>query len=176
MGNPIRFQKEHGNDSSLWEVLAQTIIKVGLVKKYCSSPCVCVLLRVCVIHPCLYSRGGDGAEALLSCRIPDLQLHLLPIDLHCPDLEVHSNRGDVTTCKHTQKKKTGYKTQCLICKGRTHCTQCELDSCSNSTDQMTHNLLGGLGVTFTLTWKCVVCKAQEETALPHSWKGQVESG
>ena len=42
---------------------------------------------------------------------------------------------------HTQ---TGYKTQCLICKASTHCTQCELDSCSNSTDQMTHNLLGGV--------------------------------
>lgn len=76
---------------------------------------------------------------------------------------------------HT-KKKTGYKTQCLICKGRTHCTQCELDSCSNSTDQMTHNLLGGLGVTFTLTWKCVVCKPQEETALPHSWNEEKMTG
>lgn len=47
------------------------------------------------------SRGGDGAEALLPSCVPDLQLHFLPIDLHGPNLEIHSNRGDVAACKHT---------------------------------------------------------------------------
>lgn len=44
------------------------------------------------------SRRGDGAEALLPCRIPDLQLHLLPVDLHSPNLEIHSDCGDVAAC------------------------------------------------------------------------------
>lgn len=46
-------------------------------------------------------RGRDGAEALLAGRVPDLQLHLLPVDLHCADLEVHPNRGDVAACTCT---------------------------------------------------------------------------
>lgn len=50
-------------------------------------------------HP--NSRGGDGAETLLPSRVPDLQLHFLPVDLHGPNLEIHSNCGDVTACKHT---------------------------------------------------------------------------
>jgi hypothetical protein len=44
------------------------------------------------------SRRGDGAEALLPCRVPDLQLHLLPVDLHSPNLEIHSDCGDVAAC------------------------------------------------------------------------------
>ena len=47
------------------------------------------------------SRGGDGAEALLPGRVPDLQLHFLPVDLHSPNLKIHSDRGDVTACTHT---------------------------------------------------------------------------
>lgn len=50
----------------------------------------------------LYLRGGDGSEAFLARRVPDLQLHLLPVDLHRPDLEVHSYRGDIATWKQTQ--------------------------------------------------------------------------
>lgn len=46
------------------------------------------------------SRGGDGTEALLPRRVPDLQLHLLPIDLHSPDLEIHSDCGDVAACRN----------------------------------------------------------------------------
>lgn len=46
---------------------------------------------------CFYSRGGDGAETLLSSCVPNLQLHLLPVDLHCPNLKIHANRGDVAT-------------------------------------------------------------------------------
>ena len=33
--------------------------------------------------------AGDGAEALLARRVPDLQLHLLPVQLDCANLEVH---------------------------------------------------------------------------------------
>ena len=33
--------------------------------------------------------AGDGAEALLARRVPDLQLHLLPMQLDCANLEVH---------------------------------------------------------------------------------------
>ena len=31
---------------------------------------------------------GDGPEPLLSRRVPNLQLDLLPVQLDCPDLEV----------------------------------------------------------------------------------------
>lgn len=44
------------------------------------------------------SRRGDGTEALLPRCVPDLQLHLLPIDLHSPNLEIHSDCGDVAAC------------------------------------------------------------------------------
>ena len=35
---------------------------------------------------------GDGAEPLLSRRVPYLQLDLLPVQLDCPDLEVDACR------------------------------------------------------------------------------------
>lgn len=47
-----------------------------------------------------YSRGGDGAEALLPRGVPDLKLHLLPVDLNRPDLKIHPDCGDVATYKH----------------------------------------------------------------------------
>lgn len=54
------------------------------------------------------SRGGDGAEAFLPGRVPDLQLHLLPVDLHGPNLEIHSDCGDVAACStHTLAWPTG---------------------------------------------------------------------
>ena len=34
--------------------------------------------------------AGDGAEALLARRVPDLQLHLLPVKLDCADLEINT--------------------------------------------------------------------------------------
>lgn len=37
---------------------------------------------------------GDGAEALLSCRVPNLQLHALAIQFNGPDLEVDADGGD----------------------------------------------------------------------------------
>ena len=51
------------------------------------------------------SRGGDGAEPLLPSRVPDLQLHFLPVDLHGPDLEIHADRGDVAACTDTHVSK-----------------------------------------------------------------------
>lgn len=51
------------------------------------------------------SRGGDGAEALLPSRVPDLQLHFLPIDLHGPNLEIYSNGGDVAACTYMHVSK-----------------------------------------------------------------------
>lgn len=38
--------------------------------------------------------GSDGAEALLPCRIPDLQLHPLAVQLDGPDLEVDADGRD----------------------------------------------------------------------------------
>lgn len=38
--------------------------------------------------------GGDGAEALLAGRIPDLQLDALAVELDGPDLEVDADSGD----------------------------------------------------------------------------------
>ena len=38
--------------------------------------------------------GGDGAEALLAGRVPDLQLDALAIELDGPDLEVDADGGD----------------------------------------------------------------------------------
>lgn len=38
--------------------------------------------------------GGDGAEALLAGRVPDLELDALSIELNGPDLEVNANGGD----------------------------------------------------------------------------------
>jgi len=38
--------------------------------------------------------GGDGAEALLSCGIPYLQLHALAVELDGADLEVDADCGD----------------------------------------------------------------------------------
>ena len=35
---------------------------------------------------------GDGPEPLLSRRVPNLQLDLLPVQLDCPDLEVDACR------------------------------------------------------------------------------------
>ena len=38
--------------------------------------------------------GGDGAEALLSCGIPYLQLHALAVELDGADFEVDADGGD----------------------------------------------------------------------------------
>ena len=38
--------------------------------------------------------GGDGAEALLACGIPDLQLDALAVELDGADLEVNADGGD----------------------------------------------------------------------------------
>lgn len=43
------------------------------------------------------SRRRDGPESLLSRRVPYLEFHFLSINLHRPDLKVHSYSGDVTT-------------------------------------------------------------------------------
>lgn len=40
-------------------------------------------------------RGSDGPESLLARRVPDLQLHPLPVDVHRSDLEVDADGGDV---------------------------------------------------------------------------------
>lgn len=42
-------------------------------------------------------RAGDGAEAFLSRRVPDLQLHPLAVHRHSPDLKVHADRRDVAS-------------------------------------------------------------------------------
>jgi len=39
--------------------------------------------------------AGDGAEALLTSRVPDLQLDGLAIELDRPNLEVDADRADV---------------------------------------------------------------------------------
>jgi hypothetical protein len=39
--------------------------------------------------------GGDGAEALLAGRVPDLELDLLAVELEVADLEVDADGGDV---------------------------------------------------------------------------------
>lgn len=36
-------------------------------------------------------RAGDGPEALLARRVPDLQLHLLAMDLHDPGAKLHAD-------------------------------------------------------------------------------------
>lgn len=47
----------------------------------------------------LLSRGCDGSESLLTRRVPDLQLHPLALDVHCPDLKVNADGGDVAACR-----------------------------------------------------------------------------
>lgn len=42
---------------------------------------------------------GDGAEALLSRRIPNLQLDALALQFHGANLEVNANGGDETGCE-----------------------------------------------------------------------------
>ena len=63
-----------------------------------SHPFLCVLARY--IAPTVYNmhttrvsilRWCDGSESLLSSRVPNLQLHLLPIHINCPDLEINTN-------------------------------------------------------------------------------------
>lgn len=44
-------------------------------------------------------RGRDGSESLLTRRVPDLQLDPLALDVHRPDLEVHTDGGDVAACQ-----------------------------------------------------------------------------
>ena len=81
----------------------------------CYGPCAVgrVLCRPLVDG---HSRGGDGAEALLSGRVPDLQLHLLTVDLHRPDLKVHADGGDVATYSHTHTTTHTHKTthKCIL--------------------------------------------------------------
>lgn len=43
-------------------------------------------------------RGRDGSEPLLSRRVPDLQLHPLPVDVHRSDFKVDADGGDVAAC------------------------------------------------------------------------------
>lgn len=38
--------------------------------------------------------GGDGAEALLAGRVPDLQLDALAIEVNGANLEIYTNGGD----------------------------------------------------------------------------------
>lgn len=45
-----------------------------------------------------FLRGCDGSEPLLSRRVPDLQFHPLPVDVHCSDFKVHADGGDVAAC------------------------------------------------------------------------------
>lgn len=52
--------------------------------------------------------AGDGAEPLLTRRVPDLQLHLLPVQLYSSDLEVYSDGcyvvpTEVVVCKSDQQ-------------------------------------------------------------------------
>ena len=42
-----------------------------------------------------YSRRCDGPETLLTCSIPDLQLHLLPVYVYCSDLKIYPYSCDV---------------------------------------------------------------------------------
>ena len=47
------------------------------------------------VNACFLIPWCDSPEPLLARGIPDLQLDGLPLQLDCPDLEVHADRGDV---------------------------------------------------------------------------------
>jgi hypothetical protein len=53
-------------------------------------------------------RRCDRAEPLLSCRVPNLQLHALAIELDCADLKVDADGGDEGGCEgvFTEAQKT----------------------------------------------------------------------
>lgn len=42
-------------------------------------------------------RARYRPKPFLTCRIPNLQFHLLAIDVQCFDLKVHADCGDVVT-------------------------------------------------------------------------------
>lgn len=48
-----------------------------------------------------YSRWCNGPEAFLASCVPDLEFHLLSIDLNCPDFKIHSNGGNVAAWRES---------------------------------------------------------------------------
>ena len=98
---------------SLFEGDGALVLQVALVADQDSRDVVgSVLLNLA--HPCLHCRealtvgdvvghddavgtfvvaGRDGLEALLTCRVPDLQLDSFAVDVDGPNLEVHTNGG-----------------------------------------------------------------------------------
>ena len=43
--------------------------------------------------------GRNCAKSFLSCGVPNLQFHSLPVDVNCTDFKVHSNGRDVVARK-----------------------------------------------------------------------------
>ena len=52
-------------------------------------------------------RRGDCAEALLSCRVPDLELDCLSLELERPDLEVDTDGRDVGCASQSKEDARG---------------------------------------------------------------------
>ena len=57
---------------------------------------ICDVVNQKDAHGSTIVRGGDGAEALLAGRVPNLQLNALAIQFDGSDFEVNSNGGNKT--------------------------------------------------------------------------------
>lgn len=62
-------------------------------------------------------RGCDGPESLLPGCVPDLQLDSLPINIHCADLKVDADGGDVAAWRRREDVKKEYDRQKRIHRG-----------------------------------------------------------
>lgn len=51
-----------------------------------------------------YSRWCNSPEAFLASCVPDLEFHLLSIDLNCSDFKIHSNGGNVAAWRESVGK------------------------------------------------------------------------
>lgn len=128
-------------------------------------------------------RWGDGPESFLACRVPDLQFDALPVNVHRADLEVHTDSGDVASCRtaaHREQdevtpryeSQTSFKLN-QVCSsfastplqlGNTSTTVCDRSIVLRAGSSWKDRAL--------LTRKGVVCKTEQKAAFSHIWEEQ----
>jgi hypothetical protein len=94
-------------EGALVSVSAPALLFCGVLstgKRTVETPFVGNVVNQQDAHGAPIIRRGNGAESLLTCRVPYLQLHALAVELNSPDLEVDADGGDEAGCERVFAK------------------------------------------------------------------------